>query len=112
MRTLQNNDQTRALVIAAYLGGATAIGWVLRAPFRGYLYNPAGSPNQTGLVPNVQSALIAIGGNSLLVMGNAGIAITQNILISTTNGQNSDDFVSSELLDGVTFIGSLVVGAS
>jgi hypothetical protein len=75
----------------------------------GYLFNPNGVPNQFGLVPNVQSVLSAIGGNSLLVYGNAGIAITQGITQSTANGQNSDDYVAYQVLDGAKFIKAPVV---
>jgi hypothetical protein len=111
IQTLYNSAQTREAVIRAYQGNTTTIGWVLVGQTAGYVFNPAGSPNQFGLVQNVPSVLAAIGGNSLLVRGNAGIAITQGITQSTTNGQNSDDYAASQILNGATFVsGPLVVG--
>jgi hypothetical protein len=76
IQTLYNTAQTREAVIRAFQGNTTPIGWVLVGQTSGYLFNPNGAPNQFGLVPNVQSVLPAIGGNALLVYGNAGIAIT------------------------------------
>jgi hypothetical protein len=111
IQTLHNTAQTREAVIRVFLGNTTPIGWVLVRQTAGYVFNPAGSPNQFGLVQNVPSVLEAIGGNSLLVMGNAGIAITQGITQSTANGQNSDDYAASQILDGATFVrGPVVTG--
>jgi hypothetical protein len=85
--------------------------WILVGQTAGYFFNPSGSPNQFGLVQSVPSVLAAIGGNSLLVVGNAGLAISQGITQSTTNGQNSDDYVAMQVLDGAAFIkGPVVIG--
>jgi hypothetical protein len=109
--TLYENAQTRERVIRAFQGNTTTIGWVLVGQTAGYVFNPAGSPNQFGLVTDVPSVLEAIGGSSLLVLGNAGIAITQGITQSTTNAQNSDDYAASQILNGATFVrGPVVVG--
>ena len=111
IQTLYNTAQTREAVIRAFHGNTTPIGWVLVGQTAGYLFNPSGSPNQFGLVQNVPTVLAAIGGNSLLVRGNAGIAMTQGITQSTTNGQNSDDYAASQILNGATFVsGPVVVG--
>jgi hypothetical protein len=109
--TLQNTAQAREAVIRAYQGNTTTIGWVLVGQTAGYIFNPSGSPNTSGLIQNVQNVLAAIGGSSLLVLGNAGIAITQGITQSTIKGQNSDDYAASQILDGATFVkGPVVIG--
>lgn len=110
IQTLYNTAQAREAVIRAFQGNTTPIGWVLVGQTAGYVFNPSGSPNQFGLVPNVQNVLAAIGGSAFLVLGNAGIAITQGITQSTTNGQNSDDYAASQILDGATFVRGPVVG--
>jgi hypothetical protein len=107
--TLYNTAQAREAVIRAFQGNTTPIGWILVGQTAGYVFNPSGSPNQYGLVPNVPSVLAAIGGNSLLVIGNAGIAITQAITQSTAFGQNSDDYAASQVLNGAKFIKRPVV---
>lgn len=50
---LRDTAQTRETVIRAFQEGSTPIGWVLRHS-AGYVFNPDGSPNQFGLVGNVQ----------------------------------------------------------
>lgn len=108
---LHHSEQTRRKVIAAYQGGTEAIGWVLRGK-AGWIYNPNGSPkHQTALVTDVECTLAAIGGNTLLIRGNSGISITQGISISTTSGMESDDYVTGQIISGVSFsAGSEVQG--
>jgi hypothetical protein len=100
IQTFYNTAQTREAVFQAFQGNTTPIGWILVGQTSGYVFNPSGSPNQFGLVQNVPSILDPIGGDSLLVLGNAGIAITRGITLSTAFGQISDDYVASQVLDG------------
>jgi hypothetical protein len=107
IQILYPSEQTRRKVISSYLAGQTAIAWQLRGA-GGYFYNPAGTPNQFGLVPNVRSVLTAIGGNKILVMGASGLAATEGILTSTIAGMESDDYAAAQILGDVTFVGPTV----
>ena len=101
--TLYSSEQTRRAVLKAYAAGSQPIGWILRGQTAGVLWNPAGSPNQLGVVPDVPTVLANIGGNSLQIMGSDGLAIVQGLTQSTYNGQLADDYAASQLIGDVKF---------
>jgi hypothetical protein len=109
IQTLYNTAQAREAVIRAFQGNTTPIGWILVGQTSGYVFNPSGLPNQFGLVQDVPSMLEAIGGDSLLVLGSAGLAFSQGITESTTNGMLADDYAASQVLNGATFFKGPVV---
>lgn len=94
-------------MISTYLSNTIAIGWAIRGNV-GVLFNPANN-STLGLLADVPSTVEHIGGNSLLVRGVSGLAITQNLTQSTYAGQDSDSYAVSQLLDGVEFLPSIVV---
>jgi hypothetical protein len=106
MQTLYPNDQTRNTVIKAYQDGTSVIGWILNGNGSGAVFNPSlPFDDQLALVVDVTNTLIAIAASStFLIKGNTGIAVTDGIYQSTHAGMLADDFVTSGLLQGVTFV--------
>ena len=100
---------TRERVIAAY-GGGKIIGWKLRGN-AGVVFNLAyANEDHLSVVPNVASVLNAIGGDSILVHGNAGISITAGVCQSTHQDQDSDCLIEQILIGDVHFTAKAVVG--
>jgi hypothetical protein len=100
---LYSSEQTRRAVVKAYAAGSQPIGWILRGQTAGVLWNPAGSPNQLGVVPDVPTVLANIGGDCLQIMGADGLAVVQGLATSTYQGMNSDDYAASQLIGDVKF---------
>lgn len=88
--TLQSSPQTRATIVSTVLAGGTTVAWVIRQGI-GFLWSGSALVEFGPQVANSISS-------GYLVMGNDGIAATQNILTSTYAGMGADDYVVSRVL--------------
>jgi hypothetical protein len=90
VQTLYPTDQNRILIVKTILQGGTQVSWVL----------PGGSGFQWSgsAIVLYGPDIAALATSGYLVLGNTGIAASQNILTSTQSGQLSDDLVTQQLL--------------